>query len=302
MDWNYIKQIVKTPRLCHRVLAGRNFFKFFPDKTAIKILWKNEFGRNLNLINPQSFNEKLQWLKLYYRKDIMTRLVDKAAVKEYVSNLISEKFIIPTICIGDSINEIDFDALPNKFVIKTTAGGGGNNVVIVRDKKNVNWQSIVEKFSNMSRETAFYPGREWPYKNVKNRIIVENLIGGGYLLDYKLFCFNGEPRFFKIDFDRYTNHYANYYSLNGDLLPFGEKSYPPLADKEITLPENFNEMISIARKLSSGFPFVRVDLYNVDGKIYFGELTFFPASGFGRFTDDKWDLKLGSYMDLPLKE
>lgn len=301
MDWNHIKKLINTPRLCHKVLAGRKFFKYFPDKVAIKILWKNEFGRNLNLINPQSFNEKLQWLKLYYRKDIMTRLVDKIAVKEFVSNLISENYIIPTIATSDSINEINLDSLPNSFVIKTSAGGGGNNVLIIRDKNDTIRKSIIEKFSNISKESAFFPGREWPYKNVKNRIIIEELIGGGRLLDYKLFCFNGEPKFFKIDFDRYTNHHANYYSLNGDRFPFGEKSCPPSADKEFPLPENFDEMISIARKLSSDFPFVRVDLYNVNGKIYFGEITFFPASGFGRFTDDKWDFELGSYIDLPIK-
>lgn len=188
MDWNYIKQLLKTPRLFHRILAARKIFRYFSDKTAIKILWKNEFGRNLNLIKPQSFNEKLQWMKLNYRKPIMTRLVDKIAVKGYVSNLISEEFIIPTISTGDSITEIDFDALPNQFVIKTTAGGGGDNVVIVRDKKNVNWQSIVEKFSNISRESAFFPGREWPYKDVKNRIIVEDLIGGGICLIISYFA------------------------------------------------------------------------------------------------------------------
>lgn len=299
MDWKYYKEIIRTPRLFYKLLAGRKIFRFLPDKIAIKILWKNEFGTNLNLEKTRSFNEKLQWLKLYFREDLMTKIVDKIEVKAYVQNLISQKYVIPTILFADTISEIDFDCLPSQFVIKTSAGGGGEQVEIVTNKNNVDWKRIITKFRKFSTKSAFYPGREWPYKKVKNRILIEELIGEGNLLDYKIFCFDGEPKFFKVDFNRFSNHGANYYTLDGHKLPFGEISCPPNEQKEISLPANFDEMITISRKLSANWPFVRVDLYNVDGEIYFGEMTFYPASGMGRFTDEKWDLILGDYINLP---
>ncbi len=226
-------------------------------------------------------------------------MVDKFAVKDHVADVIGCEYIIPTLGVWNTPTEIDFDALPDKFVLKTTHGGGGGGVVICRDKATFDVVAARSKLRNSLKSDIYKYYREWPYKNVPRRIIAEKFIDvpdKADLTDYKFFCFNGEPRFLKVDFDRFVDHHANYYDLEWNLLPFGEAEIPPVESHVEHCPPNFDKMITIARKLSKGHPFLRVDLYNVAGRIFFGELTFYPASGLGAFSPCKYDFEIGNRL------
>lgn len=275
-----------------------------PDKMYLKQLFRLKMGYPLDLENPHTFNEKLQWLKLYNRRPEYTQMVDKYAVKMYVANIIGKEYIIPTIGVWDRFEQIDFSVLPERFVLKTTHGGGGGGVTICRNKEHFDVDEAERKLEKSLSIDIYKYLKEWPYKNVKKRIIAEEYIHDNCdgLKDYKFFCFSGNVKFFKIDFDRFIDHHANYYNRDGKLLPFGEADLLPVPDKLLDIPQNLSEMIGIAERLSVGIPFLRVDLYNVDGKIYFGELTFFPASGLGRFVPHEYDCVLGDYIKLPEKK
>lgn len=298
-----IIKYLKNPKLIFLYLSSKNCFKWMRDETCIKLLYYSAFGKKLNLENPVTFNEKLQWLKLYDRNPKYTTIVDKYEVKKYVANIIGEEYIIPTLGVYDRFEEINFDKLPNQFVIKCTHDSGG--VVICKNKNELNMNEARKKINKSLKNSYFYLGREWPYKDVKPRIIIEKYMTnelGEELNDYKFFAFNGVVKCFKVDFDRYSYHQANYYDTNKNLLYFGEKVCPPNFDKIIEFPNNLNKMIEISEKLSKISPFLRVDLYNVNEKIYFGELTFYPACGYGEFTDEEWDYKLGSWINLPKRK
>lgn len=275
-----------------------------PDYIYLKLKYKLRFGTWPNFKRPQSFNEKLNWLKLYNRRTEYTKMVDKYAVKEYVSSVLDEECIIPTLGIWNSPNDIDFNLLPNKFVLKTTHGGGGVGIVICRDKKTFNVQKAKSILQTSLNSCIYRTLKEWPYKNVPHKIIAEQYIEDkkyGELRDYKFFCFNGEVKFCKVDFGRFVEHHANYYDPDWNLLPFGEKQFPPQKDTIIEKPKNFELMKLYASKLSQNIPFIRVDLYNVNGHIYFGEITFYPASGFGEFEPTEWDHEIGKWLLLPSK-
>ena len=440
-------RFLKEDRGAFMAAIVQNFFRWLPDKPYLQLLYRFKMGHRLNLKNPKTFTEKLQWLKLYNRRPEYTNMVDKYAVKKYVADIIGVEYIIPTLGVWDKPEEINWDGLPNQFVLKTTHGGGGGGVVICKDKQTFNRADAVAKLNQSMRSDIYSGLREWPYKNVPRRIIAEKFIapekgqqdlidykiycfngepklimtadgrfsgdkrfgyydtdwkavditwgaprpdkdlprpaqlpqmlkvaaqlskdipharidlynvagdvmfgeitmfdssgleaitpddmdvylgsliklpqvtlGGGKFLisnneiikieketpfddlkDYKFFCFNGKVKCFKIDFGRFVEHHANYYSPAGQLLPFGEKAFEPDPNHIEIMPENLNEMISIVEKLSEGFKFLRVDLYNVKGKIYFGELTFYPASGMGAFVPEEWDEKLGSLLNV----
>jgi hypothetical protein len=413
----------------------------FSDKLFLKLRYRLQLGHRLNLKNPKRFTEKIQWLKLYNRKPEFTTMVDKYAVKEFVANKIGEKYIIPTLGVWDKFDDIDFDALPERFVLKTTHGGGGGGVVICKDRATFDKEKAQQIINRSMKGDIYLHYREWPYKNVPRRIIAEKFITNGYdeeltdykfycfngeprycqviadrrtketidffdmdwnhqdfyglnpkcgpaakpaakpqgfdtmkriarelakdtefvrvdlyavnenqyfgeltfypasgigvftpdsadfdlgkllslpivgggkwlidsdlnrcapdeaIKDYKFFCFNGEPKFLKVDFGRFVEHHANYYDLHWNLLPFGESGLLPVPEHEEAMPQNFDEMVTVARKLSAGFPFLRVDLYNVAGKIYFGELTFFPASGMLPFVPDSADFEIGEFLN-----
>lgn len=291
-------KVIKNPELILLLLSLKNIIKL-PDTFFLKCRYKYVFNRKINLNNPLTFNEKLQWLKLNDRKDIYTNMVDKYEAKKYVSNIIGKEYIIPTIGIYNSFDEINFDMLPNQFVIKCTHDSGG--IVICKDKSKLNVKKAKKKINKSLKTNYYWAGREWPYKNVKPRILIEKYMEDEKikeLRDYKFFCFNGICKCFKIDFDRQINHKANYYDKNGNLLEFGEIICPPDYYKKIDMPKNLNKMIELAEKLSINNKFLRVDFYEINNKIYFGELTFYPASGFGKFTDEQWDLKLGEWIDL----
>ena len=295
-------QYIKSPR---KLIASLllHYGGWLPDSIYLKWLYRQIMGRKLNLENPQTFSEKLQWLKLFNREPGYTNMVDKYAVKDYVAGIIGEEYIIPTLGVWDKIEDIEWDNLPAQFVLKTTHGGGGSGVVICRDKSSFNREEAIRRLRSSMHSDIYKALREWPYKNVPKRIIAEQIIGNEAtidfdLRDYKFFCFNGRVKFFKIDFDRFKEHHANYYDTNGSLLPFGEVSCPPRPEKRLTIPSLLPKMVELAERISVGHPFMRVDLYLYNESIYFGEITFFPAGGMGRFSPEVWDKTIGDYLDL----
>lgn len=277
------------------------FFNLLPDKLFIQLKFFKNFHRFPNLKNPQTFSEKIQWLKLYDRNPRYTNLVDKYEVKKIVAELIGEQYIIPTLGVWNNADEIDFDALPNQFVLKATHDSG--RIIICKDKSKLN-KEWARKEMAKSLERDFYAlTREWPYKDVPRRIIAEEFIEdkSGDLKDYKFFCFNGKVEFFKIDFDRFVGHKANYYDLDWNMLGFEELGFPMDANRKFEKPENFQEMIRLVDLLSMSLPFIRIDMYNSSGKIYFGEITFFPNSGMRKFNPNQADKMLGDLIKLPIE-
>lgn len=262
-------------------------------------------GYNLNLENPQTFNEKLQWLKLYDRRPEYTKMVDKVEAKEYVANIIGDEYIIPTLAVYDCIEDIDFDALPRQFVMKCTHDSGG--IIICRNKDAFDRKAAIRKLTRGLKKNYFLQNREWPYKNIKPRIIVEQYMTNSIepideLSDYKWFCFDGEPKAMFIATDRFLKGEEtkfDFYDTEFRHLPFTNGH--PNATKTIVKPHSFDAMKSLATKLSQGLPQVRVDFYDVNGHIYFGELTFFHWSGLTPFEPIEWDYKFGEYLKLPKK-
>lgn len=281
---------------------SRAYFDSLSDEEFIKERFRKAFGKEINLENPETFNEKLQWLKLYNRDPLYTKLVDKYEVKEYIKEKIGEEYIIKTLGVWDKFNEIDFDKLPDKFVLKCTHDSGG--LVICNDKSKLDKHAAKEKIESSLKRNFYLQSREWPYKNVKPRIIAEEYMEDSKtqeLRDYKFFCFDGCVKCFKIDYDRDTFHRANYFDTEGKLLEFGEVVCPPDFSKELSMPVNLEKMINFAEIISKDMPFVRTDFYEADNKVYFGEITFFPAGGVGHFTSEEWDYILGSWITLPEK-
>ena len=296
---NIIK-FLKKPSLIFFSLGIRGFFNWLPDDVYLKIAYRIRMGKKLDLNNPQCFTEKLQWIKLNDRKEIYHKMVDKYEAKEYVANIIGGEYIIPTLGVWNSYDEIDFDSLPEQFVLKCTHDSGG--IFICKDKSTFDFEIAKKRINNSIKRNYYYNGREWPYINVKPRIIAEPyIVDSNYELnDYKFFCFNGKVRCLKIDFDRFKGHRANYYDVDMKILPFGEVICPPKPERKFDKPKEFYKMINFAEVLSKDVNFLRVDFYDVDGQVYFGELTFFPASGLGKFTPTDWDDILGSWMVLPI--
>ena len=427
----------------------RNFLWFLPDKPYLSLRYRCLMGHWIDWKKPKTFTEKLQWLKVYDYKPEYTRMVDKLAAKDYVAERIGEEYIIPTLGVWNRVEDIDWDSLPDQFVLKTTHGGGGCGVVVCSDKTHFDKAKAIEKLQTSMHSNAGKTYRERPYLNVPRKIIAEKFMaerrakvntknsdlpdykffcfngephycqvirdrntketidfydmewnhmpfvglnpvakngvepvakpvhleqmkvicrrsskdikfsridlyviddkeyfgeitfypaagfgeftpadwnerlgelinldghmGGGIhilnndiikeesfeeLKDYKFFCFNGKVKCFKIDFGRFVEHHANYYSPEGKLLPFGEKGFEPAPNHKEVMPDNLTDMIKVAEELSKGFKFLRVDLYNVKGRIYFGELTFYPAAGMGTFVPEEWDEKLGTLLKL----
>ena len=297
-------KLLKSNRSEFLASVVQHFFGWLPDAIYLKLLYRFKMGHRLDLKNPKTFTEKLQWLKLYNRKPEYTKMVDKYAVKDYVSGIIGPEYIIPTIGVWNKPEEIDWDSLPNQFVLKTTHGGGGGGVVICKDKETFNNDEAIVKLNHSLKADIYRGFREWPYKNVPKRIIAERFMTSEQsgdtesLLDYKFFCFNGKVKFYKVVFGRFVEHHANYYSPEGNLLPFGEQGLEPDFNYPIKLPSNLDEMISIAERISQGEPFLRVDLYNINGKIYFGEITFFPGSGLLPWTHKETDVEIGQYLEI----
>lgn len=274
-------------------------YKMWPDSLWLRVLYRTKLHRSLNLKNPQKFTEKLQWLKLHDRNPLYSQLVDKYEVKRYVEEKLGGEYLIPTLGVWDHFDEIDFDALPNQFVLKCTHDSGG--LCICKDKALFDIRSAKEKLERSLSNNFYWWTREWSYKNVKPRIIAEKFMideSGVELKDYKFFCFNGEPHYIQLDFDRFIDHKRNIFNTKWELQDV-EIQFPSDHSRFTEPPANLGEMLTVARKLAGGFPHVRVDLYNIQGSIFFGELTFYHGGGFEEFRPQAWDHVFGDLLKLP---
>ncbi len=282
------------------LVSKTGFYDTLSDEKYLSLKFKKRIGRTLNLENPQSFNDKIQWLKLHDRNPRYTLLVDKALVKDYIAETIGKEYLIPTIGTWDKFDDIDFDMLPDQFVLKCNHNSGG--LVICKDKALLNKRKAKKQIDYCMRRNYFYVGREWPYKNVVPKIIAEPYMvddSGTELKDYKLMCFGGKVKcsFTCSNRGKSGGLCVNFYDKEWKPMPF-ERHYPrnPI---EIEKPECYEKMVEVAEKLSAGIPFVRVDFYQIQGKPYFGEMTFYPGSGMEEFTPEEWDYTLGEWIELP---
>ena len=271
--------------------------RLVPDALFLRFKYLRSCGKRLDLKSPKLFNEKLQWLKLHNRKTEYIAMVDKYEVKRIVAKTIGKQYIIPTIGVYDSFNEIDFEQLPKQFVIKCTHDSGG--LVICKNKDELNIDDARKTINSCLRRNFYYAGREWPYKHVKPRIIIEKYMedeSGYQLKDYKMFCFNGVVKLIMVDSDRFSNHKRKVYDENWKQIDININY--PTSEISFEKPKCLNEMIALGEKLSKSIPFVRVDFYVIKNKLYFGEITFYPGSGFQKITPTKWNKVLGDMIDL----
>lgn len=283
------------------LLSSLGLFKDMNDEEYLKKLFKCHMKRELNLDNPQTFNEKLQWLKLYDRKPEYTTMVDKYAVKRYVADIIGEEYIIPTLGVWNHFDEIDFDKLPNQFVLKCTHDSGG--IVICTDKSNLDLKAAKKKIEKCLRRNYYWSSREWPYKNVKPRIIAEKYMsdeGKEELSDYKVLCFNGEPKIVEVHKGRFNGqHTQDCYDEFWNKTDIEQHDLPKSNDI-MPKPAFLEEMLHLSKLLSKDLIHVRVDWYFTNNRLYFGELTFFDGSGYNLFCGNADEL-LGSWIKLPIK-
>lgn len=285
----------------------RKILRILPDEWYLQIQYYYKLKKFINFRNPKTFNEKLQWLKINDRKPEYTKLVDKLAVKEFITDTIGKEYIIPTLGVWTDVKDIDFDNLPDQFVLKANHDSG--SVVVCRDKKKFDKEKAIEKLSRAMKRNFYWYGREWSYKDVKPCIFAEqymeddvkddNLPEG--LVDFKYFCFNGEPKFLYVSkgSEKHDTARLSFYDLDGKEMPFNRNDYSgPMGDYKF--PANFHEMTCLAGKIASNIrsPFARVDLYSISNHIYFSEITLYPASGLLPFVPDEWDLKLGEMLKI----
>lgn len=282
--------------------ALKRISRFIPDKLYLNLVYYYFFHEKLNLKNPKTYNEKVQWLKLYDRNPIYTILVDKYEVKKFVSKKIGEEYIIPTISVYDNVNEIDIQNLPNQFVLKTTHDSGG--VRICDNKENFDIEEAKHYLNNRMKQNYYYVWREWPYKNVKPRIIAEEYmqnINQGGLDDFKFFCFNGKVKYLFVATERQSKEETKFDFYDREFNHLTLINGHPNSTKKITKPITFEKMIDLAEKLSKDIPHVRVDFYSIGEKILFGELTFYHWSGLTPFEPEVWNEMFGKEIKLPIE-
>lgn len=282
---------------------NRHLLDWLDDERYLKLAFRAKMGYPLDLKNPRTFNQKLQWLKLYNRKPLYTQLVDKYAVRQYIAEKIGEEYLIPLV--GgpwNSADDIDFDLLPEQFVLKCNHNSGG--VIVCRDKSKLDIPAAKKKLEHKLAVNYYKSSREWPYKNVKPCIIAEKYMEDSSSVNlnvYKFLCFDGEPRIIQtIQNDKTAYESIDYFDLDWNLLEL-KQNYPNSAHP-LKKPELLEDMIAISRKLCEGFPFIRTDLYEINGRVYFSELTFYSDSGMAKFDPPEWDEKIGSWLKLPEKE
>ena len=285
-------------KLCVRLLKK---MRFLPPKLYVRFLYEYYTGKKLNLENPKEFNEKIQWLKVYYHPKILTQLVDKYAVREYVKEKIGDQYLNDCYGIYDSSEEVPFDKLPNQFVIKATHASSYN--LIVEDKTKINFKKAKKLFKKWLSINQYYrTGQEWAYKDVKPRLIAEKFLKNEHqnsLIDYKFYCFSGTAKFLEVHLDRAQKHKRGFYDLDFNPLPFRYVSIEKSISTKVEKPSNFDEMLKLSEILADKFPFVRVDFYSIEGKAIFGEMTFYPSDGRKDLIPDEFNLIVGDYIKLP---
>ena len=286
----------------NRVLKAilRRFGRLIPDKFQIESYYRLEMGKKLDLKNPKTMNEKLQWLKLYNRKEEYRSLVDKVKVKDIVAQKIGKKYVVPILGVWDRFDDIDFDNLPNQFVLKTNHSGGNTGVIIVPDKSKFNKKEAKNKLEESLKSDVYRSYREWPYKGMDKKIFAEEYLGSD-LVDYKFYCFDGDADCVLLCIDRQIGA-AKFYFFDKDwkLCRYNKRGKEAPEGFTLPKPEGIDEMFRLASEMSKGFPFVRMDFFDVNGKIYFGEYTFFPASGYDYNRLPESDLYFGNKIKLPL--
>lgn len=297
-------KIIKRKLLRFRLVFLRKII-FFPSTLYVKYLYNYYTGKKLNLDNPKEFNEKIQWYKIHYRPKILNQLVDKYAVRAYVEKKIGKQYLNDIYGVYKTPEEIPFNELPNQYVIKTSNMSGYN--LIVTDKGKLNKRKTYKLLKKWLRKNNYYyyRSREWAYKDVKSRLIVEKFLkerDKTSLIDYKFYCFDGVAKFVDVHIDRDNDHSQGCFDLDFNQLPFGKSgSYKTISSK-LTKPNNFDEMINLSETLAGHFPFVRVDFYSVNNKSIFGEMTFYPSGGRKDFFPNKYNKIIGDYFKLPKLE
>ena len=281
--------------------VNHRLLNWMPDKPYLQIFYYAEFGKFIDFKNPKTFNEKLNWLKLYYRRSDLITLVDKYEVKKYIADKIGEQYVIPTLGVWDKFEDINFNEFPNQFVLKCTHDSGG--LVVCKDKSKLNLKEVKAKIEKSLTNNYYLWTREWPYKGVKPRIIAEKYMEDqetGELRDYKFFCFNGEPKLMFVASERgLKNTKFDFYDMQFHHMNIVQ--HYPNSEYSIEKPEHFEKMVMLAEKLSAGFPHVRVDFYEANGQVYFGEMTFYHFGAIVPFETEEWDKKIGDWLVLPDK-
>lgn len=295
-----LKKIVKNnPFIFKAVMNVKNFIstKLVSDEEFAKKRYRYFLEEELDLTNPQTFNEKIQWMKVRYRNNLYTQYADKYAVRDIVENKIGKQVLNDLYGVYDDPSDINLDTLPESFVLKATHGSGTN--LLVKNKGDLDWQSTKKELSNFLIQNHYYSSREWVYKDIPSKIIIEKYleVDGRPPNDYKFFCFDGKPIMIQVDKDRFSTHKRNLYDLDWNKLDV--KYEFDNSDEIDEKPAKLEEMIEYAEILSEGFPFIRIDFYEVGDQVIFGEATFFPESGKGRFTPEEFNKELGSYLKLP---
>lgn len=297
---NKLMKAVKNPEKIALYLLGKPLIsKLFSDELFLKIKYRLMMKKKLDLDNPKTLNEKLQWLKIHDRKPEYTTMVDKFAVRDYIKEKLGEEYLIPLLGVWDDPDDIDFDKLPDKFVLKCNHNSG-TGMCICKDKSKLGIEKVKKELKKGLKQNYYLTGREWPYKDVKRKIIAEEYMvdeSGIELKDYKIFCFNGNPEYVEVDFNRHIEHKLNPYDFDWNPLNFCDTSKNDYS-ADIKKPARIEDMYNISKKLSSGIPFLRVDFYSIYDKLYVGELTLFPGSGFIQYDPSEFDLKYGEMLDL----
>lgn len=302
----HVKRFIKKNELARYLIDRRKrrlyreYGERYSDREFVELLYRRaNNGVAPDLEAPQTFTEKLQWLKLFYRNPLLPIASDKVEAKKYVADCGYPELVIPTVAVYDSADAVDVSALPSQFALKASHGSGWN--IICHDKAKINWKKKKREMAGWLSDNLYLYGREWNYKEQTPRLLVEELVDTKPLVDYKFMCFGGKVRAMQVNHDNGGVHYVDFYDAEWNLIPDMSTGVAPHSDIRLPRPAQFDEMKAIAEDLAKPFPFVRVDLYNVNGKIYFGEMTFFPGSGFWTVTPHERNLEFGSWLTLPEK-
>jgi len=275
--------------------------RFLPSKTYVKYHYEYFSGKKLNLDDPQEFNAKIEWYKVYYRPKILTRLADKYEVRSYVEEKIGAQYLNELYGVYDNGNDINFESLPDQFIVKANHTNSQN--LIVKNKKALNKKKAIKLFNKWLSKNQYYKkGQEWAYKDIKPKLVIERFLkenDRNTLVDYKFYCFDGKPKFIDVHMDREDDHKQGCFDLDFNLLPFGKSKNYKTIPSDIEKPSNLPEMVNLVEKLADKLPFVRVDFYSVNGKSIFGEMTFYPADARKDFYPDEYNKIIGDYFKLP---